>query len=132
MAALGTSMVDQGRASGVWLSLPFSLFAHCCELHASGDKNAREHVLPTTPDSKAFKKCMYACVCVCARALAKPIDRYVVLQLYYVILSLRPVPQVKKPRKMSFLPLREAVRPSKVAGLILPSDFGKLVGAARQ
>ncbi|CBJ31934.1 conserved unknown protein [Ectocarpus siliculosus] len=35
--------------------------------------------------------------------------------------------QVKKPSKVSFLPLRKALRPGRVAELTLPTDFGKLV-----
>lgn len=53
------------------------------------------------------------------------------------VLALRPpggrvrclvcVLQVKKPSTVSFLPLREALRPEHADGLILPTDFAKLV-----
>lgn len=35
--------------------------------------------------------------------------------------------QVKKASTVSFVPLKEALRPDRVEGLILPTDFGKLV-----
>lgn len=48
---------------------------------------------------------------------------------FYVVLPLAPyrIAQVKKPSTVSFSSLREALRPEHVEGLILPTDFAKLV-----
>lgn len=36
---------------------------------------------------------------------------------------------MKKPSKLDFVPLREALRPGRVLDLMVPTDFAKLVGA---